>query len=186
MTLEQENQTGETLVSLSDGSVFGTTYKTYYHPLCFYASKIVGEHAEDVVENLFIKLWDKKQVFNDSGHLRAFLYHATRNACLDFLKSDKRRAVSADVYPAEDAGTDHLQTLIEAETYAEIYRAVHSLPAQCAKVIELGFFEGFSNKEIAQKLGLSEQTVKNHKLRALNLLKEKLSGRAFLLVFGLI
>lgn len=168
-------------IRLNEGAVFDITYQSYYHPLCFYASKFVGAEAEDVIENLFVKLWYKKQVFNDPGHLRAFLYSATRNACLDLIKTNKRHGktdeeISADLAIADD---DHLHYLIKAETRAEINRAVKALPSQCGKIIAMSFLEGFSNTEIAQALGLSEQTVKNNKVKGLDLLKDKLSGNAF-------
>jgi RNA polymerase sigma-70 factor (family 1) len=176
-------------VFLSDVAVFDLAYKSYYHPLCFYAAKFVpADDAEDLIENLFLKLWNKKQVFESPAHLQAFLYHAVRNACLDFKKSKKNNLQLHEPVSENQPlpGVDHLQHLIQAEVLAEIYRAVNNLPSQCSKVIRMGYLEGFNNAEIADELGLSEQTVKNYKGRGLTLLKDKLSGSAFTLLLLLI
>ena len=168
-------------IHLSERSAFELIYHGFYHPLCFYATKFVGAEAEDIIENLFVKLWDKKQTFENHTHLKAFLYRSTRNACLNYLKLNKRQYVSVEEIGentiVED--NDHLSTIIQAEIMAEIYRAVHQLPSQCSKVIAMSFLESFSNTEIAQELNLSEQTVKNLKVLGLKILKTKLSGRAF-------
>lgn len=180
MSVSDRNISLSTIIQLSVTAEFELTYQSYYHPLCFYAGKFVGDEAEDLIENLFVKLWDKKQVFNDAGHLRGFLYQATRNACLDYLKNNRRRGLTGVAISEELAisDEDHLHYMMKAETHAEIYRAIHQLPSQCSKVITLSFLEGMSNAEIAREMGLSEQTVKNHKGRGLALLKDKLSGRA--------
>jgi RNA polymerase sigma-70 factor (family 1) len=188
MVLKQLNNAVDKAIHLNDVAVFDVTYQSYYHSLCFYASKFVGDEAEDVIENLFIKLWYKKQVFNDPGHLRAFLYQATRNACLDFIKTNRKHEkagseISENLAIPED---DHLHYLIKAETRAEIYRAVNELPSQCRKVIKLSFLEGLSNSEIATELGISEQTVKNNKVRGLSILKGKLSDNALIVLILMI
>lgn len=171
-------------VHLNERNAFELTYQSFYHPLCYYAARYVGSEAEDIIENLFVKLWDKKQVFESETHLKAFLYQATRNACLNYLKATKRHGITGEEIPENipAADHDHLSTIIQAEIRAEIYRAVHQLPAQCSKVIAMSFLEGLSNAEIAQAMNRSEQTVKNLKVQGLHLLKDKLSGRAFILL----
>lgn len=171
-------------INLSERKVFELTYQSYYHPLRFYATKYIGSDAEDIIENLFIKLWHKQHEFESPLHLKAFLYRATRNACLNHIKSNKRQVLFSEEL-AEDIPIDeqdHLNLIIQAEIRAEIYRAVYQLPAQCSKVIAMSFLENFSNAEIASELNLSEQTVKNLKVMGLKLLKAKLSGRAFTLL----
>lgn len=183
-----KKDTGNDQIRLSELAVFEVVYLGYYHPLCQYAKRLVGDMAEDLIENLFVKLWHKKQIFKDAGHLRAFLYRATRNACLDYIKTCKRYdmadiELAADIVVSEE---DHLGQLISAELQAEIYRAIYDLPSQSSKVITLSFLEGLENLEIARELGLSEQTIKNLKVKGLAVLRNKLSKRAFalLLILG--
>ncbi len=185
MMMHNDHTNLETPIQLNDPAVFDVVYKSYYHPLRFYAAKFVQpEDAEDIIENLFLKCWNKQQQFDTTLHMQAFLYHAVKNACIDHIKVSKnaaqrhlRIAHSEEAVPA-----DHLHRIIHAEVLAEIYRAVNDLPPQCSKVIKLGFIEGMNNSEIASTLGLSEQSVKNYKGRGLILLKNKLSGSAFALL----
>lgn len=105
--------------------------------------------------------------------------------CLDFLRANRKYDKYTDNEIPEElsiSDEDHLHFLIRAEARAEIYRAVGDLPSQCSKVVALSFFEGLSNAEIADQLGLSEQTVKNHKVRGLNILRDRLSGDAMSLL----
>lgn len=168
-------------------TVFDDAFKSYYHPLCFYAAGFVAaEDAEDLVENLFIKLWNNHQVFKSPLHLKNFLYLAVRNACLDFIKASKSADKRYHDYVAgsntDNLQPDHLQHLIKAETFGEIYRAINDLPSQCSKVIRMSYLEGYSNKEIAKALGVSEQAIKNYKAKGLNKLKDSLPGAAFTLL----
>lgn len=187
MVSKSNPHTADNPIQLNERNVFESIYHSFYHPLCFYATKYVGSEAEDIIENLFVKLWDKKQVFDNHTHLRAYLYRATRNSCLNHLKANKRHHISVEEIPENIAvdEKDHLNVIIQAEIMAEIYRAVHQLPLQCSKVIAMSFLESLSNTEIANDLNLSEQTVKNLKVQGLKVLKDKLSGRAFtVLIFA--
>src|SRR5690606_38714137 len=77
--------------NMGDSSDFELIFNVYYAPLVFYAQKYIGEsEAEDQISNLFFKLWTKKQVFNNVNHIQAFLYTASKNACLDYLKVSNR------------------------------------------------------------------------------------------------
>ena len=184
------NQIGNGIpIYLTDMEVFDQTYKSYYHSLRFYASRFVHpDDAEDIIENLFLKLWKKKQAFKSTEHLQSFLYHAVKNACLDFIKVEKNSIQRNTAFSESQSeiNEDPLHSLIKAEVLGEIYRAVNNLPSQCRKVIRMGYLEGLDNAEIASEMGLSEQTVKNYKVRALALLKDKLSGNAFMLFLFLI
>lgn len=165
--------------NLGDTAVFERIYRTYYAALRFFATKYVGdEESEDIVESLFLRLWKQKKVLTTEMHLKAFLYQAIRNACLDFIKIQGRIQKRHGLWLGQCEGIeqDYLHDLIHTEVLAELYRAIHNLPSQCKHVIQLGFVEGLSNEEIAQTLGLSVQTVKNHKVRALKILKQQFAG----------
>jgi RNA polymerase sigma-70 factor (family 1) len=173
------------LIRLHHTDVFDQVYKTYYHRLCFYASRFIkADYAEDVIETLFLKLWNKKQVFETEEHMKAFLYHAVRNACLDHIKVSRNAAVRHNTYTEIQArqDPDPLHHLIEAEALAAIYQAIEALPAQCAKVIRMSFLEGRDNAAIASEMNLSLQTVKNYKTSGLSFLKTKLSMNALSII----
>lgn len=163
---------------------FDLVYRTYHQPLCYYGSKFVAaDDANDLVENLFVKLWQKAPEMTSEAHVRNYLYLTLRNSCLDHLKLKVTEARRYERVMSETELTEesHLQTMISAEVLAEVYRAIHNLPLQCAKVISMSYMEGRTNAEIAKALDLSEQTVKNHKGRGLKILRENLSGEVLLL-----
>lgn len=166
-------------LNLGDNAVFERIYRAYYPALRFFAAKYVGdEESEDIIESLFLRLWRQKHVLINEMHLKAFLYQATRNACLDFIKVQGRRNKRHMVWlhESEEMEQDYLHDLIHTEVIAELYRAINALPSQCRNVVQLGFVDGLSNEEIAQALELSVQTVKNHKVRALKILKQQFAG----------
>ena len=172
----------EGTINLSDRLSFDTAYRSYFQPLRFYASKFISkDDAEDIIENLFLKLWNKQKEFKSAVHLQAFLYHAIKNACLDYLRVSKTSRTDELTETSSIADNDHLRYMIQAEAIAEIYREVNELPSQCSKVIKMGYLDGMNNEEIARELGLSQQTVKNHKVRGLGILRQKLNESSFML-----
>lgn len=176
----------------SDASVFGRVFKDYYRALCYFAGKYVfdKQEAEDIVEEVFEKLWKGDPDLRNSAHLRSYLYLATKRACIDYLrKSD--HAKERQMNFAQQRG-DHepayVQELIRAEVLNEIYLEIKRLPEQCSKIVSMSYMEGLKNEEIARILGLSLQTVKNQKSKGITLLKGRLSPdlfMVFMVVFGM-
>jgi len=168
-------------INMGEEQAFDWTFRIYHQPLKFFTAKFVGEDdAEDVVESMFLKLWRDNRPFESQEHLKAFLYHSARNACLNHLKVSKNAASRYQIVGREAPENEEscLHDIIRAEVLAEVYRAINNLPSQCSRVISMSYIEGLSNGEIARQMDLSEQTVKNYKLRGLKVLKGNLSGSA--------
>lgn len=155
--------------------VFDYVYQGYFAPLCFYAEQYVGDESLDVVNNVFAKLWSSGTQFETTGHLKSFLYVATRNACLDFLKVHARSKLRETEYGRfQHLSDEEVEAgIIENEYLAEIYRELKKLPSQCGKIIEMTYIQGFKNEEVAAQLGLSLQTVKNQKHKGLKVLRSR-------------
>ncbi|MBS1529308.1 MAG: RNA polymerase sigma-70 factor [Bacteroidetes bacterium] len=164
--------------NLDDPNAFSACFREYYAALCYFAQRMLGDasDAEDVVEELFVRLWSRQQTFADEGHLKAFLYRSTKNACLDFIKKSERSGERNTFYVSEVYENDegYLNEIIRTEVIRELYQAIDDLPTQCNKVIKMSYVEGKTNQEIADELSLSLQTVKNHKARGLAMLKNSL------------
>lgn len=168
---------------------FSDIFKKYYSSLCIFAERIVGvEDARDVIEELFIGLWEKDKELQNEEHLRAFLYHSAKNACLNFLKSDLRAKELNTVYVKEFSDNEdlYLAEITRSELLRKLHIAIDELPQQCGNIIKLGYIDGLKNSQIADQLGLSVQTVKNQKLRGIALLKKKFPYGQFILLLLLL
>lgn len=171
--------------SNSNYFVVGQIFNQYYPALCFFANKILNDRpvAEDIVEEVFIKLWKKEPDFNKHKNIKAALYIAVKNASLNYIKAQSRdRLNKAGLqFHLQGASEDCiLNEITRAEVLREVYAELQQLPAQCRKVMELYFREGLNHKDIADQLGITVSTVKNQKARGIQILKKKL-GPSFLL-----
>lgn len=167
-------------------SVFEVVYLRFYSPLCYFATKYVGhqDDAEDIVGSVFTKLWRDKGYFESFDHLRNFLYKATYNACLNHLRSNQRNLQRKKLFAQElsEVGEDYWSGVIRAELIAKIFEAIDRLPAHYANVLRLAFAEELKNEEIAERLNLSIQTVKNYKSTGLDMLRKRISPIALFLL----
>ncbi|WP_109698993.1 RNA polymerase sigma factor [Chitinophaga deserti] len=168
-----------------DTLYYSFIFKEYYSALCLYASRIVGEpgHAEDIVQDVFEKLWQKQSPFENLRHLKDFLYKATRNAALNFMKgvqhSQERQARFLNEQEVLTAAED--LEIIRMEVFRGIYLEIDNLPEQCGKIVRMSYIEGLKNEQIAEILNISLQTVKNQKTRGMKLLRMRLSPVVFAL-----
>lgn len=181
------------LQGLTSGDTLHYSYifKEYYSALCHYAETIIGEpgHAEDIVQDVFERLWQKPYAFEDLRHLKDFLYKATRNAALNFLKgaehSKERQARFLNEQEDTSTPADD-QDVIRTEVFRMIYREISNLPEQCGKIVRMSYIDGLKNEQIADILSISLQTVKNQKTRGMKLLRMRLPPLAltFFLLFS--
>jgi RNA polymerase sigma-70 factor (ECF subfamily) len=147
--------------------------------LCYFAYKIVGNQAlaKDIVQDCFIKCWHQCPYLSGESSMKAYLYQSVRNASLNALRHaevEKRYASQEALKP--EATSDHrLDLIIRSELLGEIHRAIEGLPPGCRQVLKLAYFDSLKNEEIAKALGISVNTVKTQKARALKLLQVKLS-----------
>lgn len=171
-----------------DEQAFSKVFLALYPRLCQFAEKFVRDtcDAEDIVEDVFLKLWNRAVVFKDEEHLKASLYRSIQNACLNFLKINKRAFDRNSVFTKEQGEYEeatYLSEITRNEIIAELYAAISELPSQARKVIIKTYIEGQSNQEVADELGISINTVKNHKQNGLVLLRSKLPDATYLFLF---
>jgi RNA polymerase sigma-70 factor (family 1) len=164
-------------------AAFRQVMDRYFPIITHFALRIVGNRAaaEDIAEETFIKLWQGRERVGNFQSVKAFLFITAKNACLNELRAGKNLARREQVFAGsgeEEAAID--REIIRAEVWAEIWRAADALPEKMREVFKLGFVEGLPNREIAKLLGLSVNTVKGQKARAIELLKEKLNNKDLL------
>ena len=149
-------------------------FKEYYGSLCYFASRFLKDVIEDLVQDVFITLLEKKMFFQSEIHLKNFLYLSIRNSCLNYIRSmrSKDRYIASLAY--EEWAENFEESIILTEIYRELAAAVEKLPEECRKVFQLCYFQGLDNESAAQELGLSVNTVKAQKARGKKILRENL------------
>lgn len=121
--------------------------------------------AEDVVSDVFATLFMKAKRFSEEDQLRAFLYKMTRNRAVDYLRRHKRELPLESVEASLSVpGTEG--RLLRKERDEALYRCLGQLPRQYREVLELTWFEEFSNEQVASILGKSAKQVYNLRARA--------------------
>ncbi|MCT4586813.1 MAG: sigma-70 family RNA polymerase sigma factor [Carboxylicivirga sp.] len=133
--------------------------------------------AEDVVQDIFNKVWQRRKQFENGNKLISFLYTSVRNKTLNIKRDLKNRdRILTDKINNDEEFKD---LLIEEEVNRLLYDAINSLSDRQKEVIEL-ILQGYTVTEIAEKTQLSLNTIKTHKLRALKDLNIKLKDHLFL------
>lgn len=164
-------------------------FKEYYAPLCYFASKFLPDsaEAEDVVQDIFTDLMEKKRRFETILHLKNFLYLSVRNACISLMRKGNSRERYLTFFEGDQQDETLQQAIITTEIYKELAEAVDKLPPECRKVFELSYFQGLDNESVALRLHLSVNTVKAQKARGKKILKENLKDLypLFLIFLGI-
>ncbi|HVU56851.1 MAG TPA: RNA polymerase sigma-70 factor [Puia sp.] len=159
-----------------DTEAFTAIYNKYFSRLYYFVKRFVPERedAEDITADVFVKLWSLRANLNSIRNIEAFLYITGRNACLDFLRHIQRRNMrQKDLLHAllqekeEGQLTDDVKTLV----LKAIYEEIEKLPRSCRRVFKMAYLDGLSNSQIAEALSINNQSVRNHKLRAVKILR---------------
>lgn len=151
-----------------------TFFEKNYRRLCAYAYRLVGDRqdAEDIVQELFCKLWQQQQGKLDTAQLTAYFYRATRNASLNWLRQRKRHDILQPDQVLTAGGED---ALMVKELSDRIERATADLPPRCREIFEMSRYMDMSYQEIADALQISKNTVEVQMGKALMRLRAALS-----------
>jgi RNA polymerase sigma-70 factor (family 1) len=172
-----------------DQDSFEQFYRQYYQALCFFAKKMVGDAdaAKELVQDVFLKSWQKKEALEEET-VRAFLYQSVRNACLNYMRGATRRNSLETQWAnaQEEQDKDISNAIIEAEVYRDIFQAMGRLPDECKKIIELSMSTSKTSEEIAEMLGVSSSTVRNQKRRGIQLMRQYLNFKTFLVFLSML
>lgn len=144
-----------------------------YRPLCLYALHYLGnaDSAEDVVQESFAALWEKLQEGVAISNRKAYLYMMVRNRCLDQLR--RKGLPTESLKPYDTYGIIEDDDAQErSQTEARLWTAIDSLPEKCRQIFLMSKRDGLKYMEIADELGISENTVRNQISKALKILKD--------------
>jgi len=153
---------------------FEQMYKVHYKMLRNAAENIIGDAdaAHDIVQEVFVKLWHRKEELGVIINEKAYLFRSVTNASITYLSNNKNRGKVSDLYIESSNRSD--TNLLKKELEGKIENALNALPPKCKAIFSLSRFEGMKNKEIANILGLSLKTVENQMGIALKKLRDDL------------
>ncbi|WP_306597985.1 RNA polymerase sigma-70 factor [Labilibaculum euxinus] len=166
-----------------DKSSFKKIFEQYFAGLVGFANSYLGsvDLSEDLVQDVFVRLWEKQDEYQNETSLKVYLYRAVRNKCLNQIKHEQvRRNYKEETLPRLESEEFFLDQVLSEEVSGLLYKFIAELPLQRQKIIRYSLL-GLKNKEIADIMGLKVNTIKSHKLNAYRELREKLGEHAFVI-----
>ena len=157
--------------------VFEEVFKTHFKNLHAYACTILkdGSDAEEMVQQVFYKIWEKKINLDIHTSIKAYLYRSVHNECMNHIKHQKVKTVHQQHAMRQDKQeVDPAQQLTGNELEKKIIDALNELPEQCRTVFQMSRFESLKYQEIAFQLGISVKTVEAQMGKALKRLRVSL------------
>ncbi len=173
-----QDQELHALLKTNEAQFMETLFKQYYTLLCRTAVRFTKdtEAAEDLVQEVFCKIWQNREVLEISTSYKAYLVRSVTNQALNYIEKQKRLVLSEDSTPYESSlsANTTLELLEGSEMEGRVQQALAALPPQCRLIFEMSRFEELTYKEIADTLQLSPKTVENQMGKALRILREHL------------
>ena len=172
-----------------DDLAFERLFKAHYKELHVYASVILKDEdvAEEIVQNMFLKFWEKRKLLQIQSSVKAYLYKCTYNDCLNHLKHQKIKTKYQDfaIYTMNDQHEPASAKAELTELELKLREALNELPEHCRTIFQMSRFEELKYKEIATQLGISIKTVENQMGKALRILRIKLADFITLIIPGI-
>jgi RNA polymerase sigma-70 factor (ECF subfamily) len=171
-----------------DKDDFEALFTSHYHCLWLYARRFIlnSDVAEDIVQEVFYNLWKIRHDFETKGSLKAYLFSATYNKCLNYIKHNKIVTKhKEEILNHNDRIEDYFYTAITEHEYSIpgedlssiIKEALYDLPDQCRRIFLLSRKYGFKNREVAEFLNISQKVVEKQISKALSYLRKKISKK---------
>jgi len=186
-----ENQTAliEGL-KMGNESAYGYLVDYYHNRLCVYANSLIKDNliAEDIVQNVFIQVWEKRNKLKHDFSLENYLYKSVRNKFIDQYRKGKAvMALEKKYIAALELAVDEKDEIQEQKILNILLDSIQELPPKCKQIFLMSKKEGLTNTEISEYLDISKKTVEGQITKAFGILKEKLGKKyeaVLMLIFG--
>lgn len=176
--------------SFDDDNAFERLFKEHFKALHAYARVMLRDDdlAEEMVQNIFLRLWERRDLLNVQTSMKAYLYKMVHNDCLNYFKRNKTKAkyehYAIHTMDGKTSNAAHKLELGELEHH--IAEALNDLPLQCRTIFQMSRFDELKYKEIASQLGISVKTVENQMGKALKIMRVKLADFLPLVILWLV
>lgn len=163
-------------IKAGNKQAFEEVFRQCYADMCGYAGRYIidSDEAEEIVQEVFVNYWKKREELDITGSFEAYLYRSVRNACLNHLKHMQVRLKFAQHASVHTEEQDFSNSIEVAELQEKIEDCIGQLPPERKKIFILSREEGLKYREIAEQLGLSIKTVETQMGKALKFLRENL------------
>ena len=182
------------IVHRGDDSSLQLLYRHFYKALVAFAIQAVEtqESAEEIVQDIFVKTWQKHNTFKSTATLKAYLYNGVRNECISHLRrqqtaQERIRQFEKDYHQLQMGTEESMAGSLphREEAIRQLLLAIDSLPPKLRELFLLAI-RGKSSEDIAQEMGITLQTVKKQRQRGLERLRKELGKKPMLLLTVLI
>jgi len=171
-------------IQQKDLETFERYYKEHYKRFFLMSCKYLKNtaQAEEIVNDVFLKIWEDGPKIIIETSLKSYIYKAVINRSINALNKNKRELLQHTDLVNIPEESYELRQIEENELMVKLYAAIDQLPEKCRQVFEMSRFEELKQQEIADKLGISIKTVKNHITLALKQLGKSISANLMLLL----
>lgn len=185
--------TDATVIEFSNGDIaaFEAIRNLFYDQIKAFSKRLTGnkQESEEITSTTFMKLYKLHANFKTVANVKSFLYITARNSSLDYRRSVQTRSRHISPLAIENEelvdngkiGSDNTEDVWQgADEIVEVKKAVALLPERCRQICLALFYDDKSTSEIAKAMGITEETVRSQKRRAVALLRDKLSSNPLL------
>ncbi|WP_163321784.1 MULTISPECIES: RNA polymerase sigma factor [Draconibacterium] len=141
---------------------FNHLFEKYYSCLCKFVFDMIKDKlaSEDLVQELFIKLWNNRRSLTIDQNVAAYLYRASRNSALNYIRNEKNRTkIIGEIIINNQA--QFYEPMVEKEFLMIVEECINNLPERSREVFKMSRFEELTQKEISERLNISVKTIKN-------------------------
>ncbi len=158
---------------------FEVLFRTLYSNLCAYANKYINDvdASEDVVQEVFFKLWNKRESIEITSSIQSYLYRAVRNSSLNLIKhinirEEYKEYNKREIYYNK---TNYDDEIFATELEHKIRETIEQIPPERRKIFIMSRYDGLKYREIAEKLNISIKTVENQMGKAIKYMRKNLA-----------
>ncbi|MCE4563962.1 RNA polymerase sigma-70 factor [Maribellus sp. CM-23] len=166
-------------------AAFEKIFRRYYRPLCLFATKILGddETAEEVVQDFFVKLWERREGFIVETSVKNYLFRSVKNLSINVIKHEQIKLKHAQQVMADAEANDFKDHFTEVDLERAIEKSIEELPEKRREIFRLSREEGLKYREIAERMNISIKTVEVQMGLAIRTLRDKLKKYSTFLFF---
>jgi RNA polymerase sigma-70 factor (ECF subfamily) len=153
---------------------FTDFYTQYFKKLLLESDKYVKDIqvAEEIVQDVFLKIWERSADLNQIQSIKSYLYRSVINLSINHINRQKNLELHHQKIVSDFSEEEAEQLDEENELIVLLFSEIEKLPPKCREIFKMNRFERLKYKDIATKLDISERTVENHIANALKILRE--------------